>query len=115
MDNQLIVRIDASLHHPIIAALKIIVAIVVLILSLLLYLTGLILTLTIIGAIIGIPIILSTYAIDILALGVLMHPRSRAIKTACPNCGKGKYIIPFIMESFRCKKCKQRIKVNVEA
>ncbi|MEE8423393.1 MAG: hypothetical protein V3S49_02525 [Thermodesulfobacteriota bacterium] len=115
MDNQLIVRIHVSLHHPIVAALKIIIAIVVLILSLLLYLTGLILTLTIIGAIIGIPIILSTYAIDILALGVLMHPRSRAIKTACPNCEKGKYVIPFIMESFRCKKCKQLIKVNVEA
>ncbi len=114
MDNELVVRIHASLHHPIIAALKIIIAVTILLFSLLLYLTGLILTLTIIGALIGIPIILSTYALDILALAVLMNPRNRAIKTTCPNCGKGKYIIPFTMESFRCKKCKYLIKVTVE-
>ncbi len=114
MDNQLVARIHASLHHPIIAALKVIIAVTILLFSLLLYLTGLILTLTIIGALIGIPIILSTYTLDVLALAVLMHPKRRAIKTACPNCEKSKYVIPFTMESFRCKKCKQLIKINVE-
>jgi predicted RNA-binding Zn-ribbon protein involved in translation (DUF1610 family) len=115
MDNQAGVSIQASLHHPIIAALKVMIAIIVLLLSLLLYLAGLILTLTIIGAVLGIPIILSTYALDVLALAILMNPRGRAIKTACPNCGKAKYVVPFTMENFRCKKCKQQIKVTVEA
>jgi DNA-directed RNA polymerase subunit RPC12/RpoP len=114
MNNQLVVTIHATLHHPIIAALKVIIAVIILLLSLLLYLAGLILTLTIIGAILGIPIILSTYALDVLALAVLMNPRRRAIKTACPNCGKGKYVIPFAMESYRCKRCKRAVQIKVD-
>ena len=114
MDNQLVVTIHASLHHPIIAVLKVIITVIILLFSLLLYVTGLILTLTIIGAILGIPIILSTYAIDILALAALMNPRRRAIKTTCPNCGKGKYVIPFTMARFRCKKCKRAVQIIVD-
>ena len=114
MDDQLVVTISTSQHHPIIAALKVAIAIIILPLSLVLYLAGLLMTLTIIGAILGIPIILSTYALDALALAALMDPRSKAMKVLCPNCGKGKSVIPFTMERFRCKKCKQLIKVNVE-
>jgi ribosomal protein S27E len=114
MDNRLVVTIYEGKHHIIVATLKVLLALLILPLSLLLYLAGIILTITIIGALIGIPLIVSTYALDILAFSALMNPRSKTIKVNCPNCKKGKYVIPFAMESYRCKQCKELIKVTVE-
>ena len=105
-------KIITSQHPLPVAVLKVAAALIILPFSLIIYLAGILLTLTIIGAIIGIPLILSTYAIDVLAFSALMNPRGKITRVSCPNCGKGKYIIPYSMDLFSCKKCKKLVKLT---
>ncbi|MFQ5900674.1 MAG: hypothetical protein ACE5IH_03865 [Thermodesulfobacteriota bacterium] len=93
--------------------LKVIGALFILPLSLVFYLTGLLLTLTIIGAVIGIPLVLSTYAMDVMALSILLNPKERMVKVYCPKCNKGKYIITTLMEGFTCKGCNRSIQITL--
>lgn len=85
-----------------------------LILSLVSYLVGILLTLTIIGALVGIPIIISTYAIDALALMMLIHMREKVHHVKCPSCERKRWIMPVIKEFFYCKSCGSRVNVSIK-
>lgn len=88
-----------------VSIMRVIPAICLLILSLISYLIGIILTLTIIGAIAGIPIIIGTYAADAVALMVLINMRERLYRVTCPGCEKKRWIMPAVRERFLCKGC----------
>ena len=100
------VKISKENIPPLLVALRIIVIIPILLLSLLLYLLGLILTVTVVGAIIGIPMIVFTYALDLLALTILFNPKATIIKVACPGCGKGHLMAYSSTTFYSCKRCK---------
>jgi len=91
--------------------LRAVIALSLLIISLASYLVGILLTLTIIGALIGIPIIISTYAADALALMVLINMREKVYHLKCPSCEKNRWIMPVIKDFFYCKSCGSRINV----
>ena len=95
------------------SVLRAIFAVSLLVLSLASYLVGILLTLTIIGSIVGIPIIISTYAIDALALMMLINMREKVHHVKCPSCGKKRWIMPAIKEFFYCEACGSRIDVVV--
>ncbi len=106
------VRITSSYHPLPVAILRVVLVLPILILSIGLYLTGLLLTLTVVGAIIGIPLILATYALDVLALSLILHPRLKTQRVRCPSCGKGKRVLPSVMDLFRCNRCKSLIRLE---
>jgi len=112
MDNPLKLKVSISYHSLPATVLKIVIALLILPFSLLLYLAGLILTITIIGSVIGIPLILSTYVLDALALSSLMNPKEKIVKVSCPDCGKGKFIMPSSMKEFRCNRCGGLVEVE---
>lgn len=107
------VEVRPSYHSIPVAVTRIILILPLLLLSLILYLTGLLLVLTVVGAIIGIPLILATYAIDALALSILLNPRLKTQTVSCPSCGKRRRVLPTVADTFRCKRCKNLIRVEI--
>ena len=75
---------------------------VLLVLSLIAYLAGLALSLTIIGAIIGIPIIISTYVFDAFLIAMLFNSKAHLKRVPCPSCNKKKLIVTDVMETLSC-------------
>jgi len=75
---------------------------VFLLLSLSVYLVGLALSLTIIGAIIGIPIIVSTYVVDAFLIAMLFNSKAHLKRVRCPSCNKKKLIVTDVMETLSC-------------
>ncbi|MDH3974827.1 MAG: hypothetical protein OEV42_11160 [Deltaproteobacteria bacterium] len=94
--------------------MRAIFALVLLVLSLASYLIGILLTLTIIGALVGIPIIISTYAIDALALMMLINMREKVYTLKCPVCERKRWVMPAIKAFFYCKSCASRVNVSIE-
>ena len=97
----------------VISLLRAVPAACLLVLSLVFYLAGLLLTLTILGAVIGIPILIGTYAIDAVALTVLIHMREKLHRVKCPGCGKGRFVMPAVRERFLCKGCRRVVNLVV--
>ncbi len=81
-------------------------------LSLTVYLVGLLLVFTLVGAILGVPIIISTYVFDVMLIGFIVNPLASLKKINCPLCKKGKLIVTDIMGSFVCKGCGEFIKIE---
>lgn len=94
--------------------LRALFALILLILSLASYLVGILLTLTVIGALVGIPIIISTYAIDALALMMLINMREKVYHVKCPSCGRKRWIMLAIKEFYYCKSCRSRVNVAIK-
>ncbi len=94
--------------------LRVIPAVCLLVLSLLSYLVGILLTLTILGAVVGIPIIIGTYAADAVALMVLINMREKLHRVECPGCGKKRFIMPNLREQFLCKGCGSIVTIELE-
>ena len=112
MEEILKVEVRGCDIHPFFRFLRAATAIFVLIASLLLYLTGILLTLTIIGALIGIPLIMATYVIDAIAIMALMNMREKIHIVRCPECSKRLFVMISLRERFVCKRCKNNIKVE---
>ncbi len=111
--EELIVKVCPEYHRLLYAILKVISTIPLLLISLVLYLSGILLTLTIIGAVIGIPLIVSTYAIDIIAISMLLNPRIKTMVVECPKCSNKKRVLPTVMNDFTCKKCKSIVEIRI--
>ncbi len=111
--EELRVEVRPSYHSLPFAVARVILILPLLLLSLLLYLAGLLLILTVVGAIIGIPLILATYALDAIALSILLNPRLKTTVVACPSCGRKKRVLPTVMDTFRCSRCKGLVRLEV--
>ena len=107
----LTVEVKREKTHFAFTLLRVASAVPILFFSISLYLTGLLLTITIVGAPLGIPLIVLTYALDALALSMLLNPREKIAKVHCPKCGKSKHVLPSAMDDFTCKACKSYIKI----
>ena len=94
-----------------VSLLRAVPAVSLLVFSLLFYLAGILLTLTILGAVIGIPIIIATYAVDAVALSVLINMRERLCRVKCPGCGRKRFIMPAVRQRFLCKRCGRVVNV----
>lgn len=112
MDERHIIKVFYSKTSKPFFFLRAICIIPLLLLSLTVYLTGLLLVFTIIGAIIGVPIIVSTYVFDAIMIGFMVNPLASLKKVKCPLCRKGKFIVTEIMSSFVCKGCGEFIKIE---
>lgn len=91
--------------------LRAILAVPILLISLALYLAGILLTVTIIGALVGIPLIAATYGIDMLALIVLIKLREKLHRITCPKCSCKRFVVYSVKDRFICKGCKSYIKL----
>ena len=89
--------------------LRAILAVPMLLISIALYLSGILLTFTIIGALLGIPLIAATYGIDMLALVVLINLREKLHWVTCPACSKKRFVVYSVKDRFVCKRCKSYI------
>ena len=107
------VEVRPSYHSFPVAVTKVVLVFPFLLLSLVLYIMGLLLILTVVGAIIGIPLILATYALDAIALSILLNPRLKIQTVSCPWCGKKKRVLPTVMETFRCSRCRNLVRLEV--
>ncbi len=85
--------------------LKMASGVVILLASLLSYLVGIILTITIIGAIIGIPLMLATYLVDAIALVLILSPGVKFQRVKCPGCKKGHVVRNIEEGGFICPGC----------
>lgn len=94
--------------------LRALAAVPVLLLSLVLYFTGVVLTLTIIGALIGVPLIIATYAVDMITLAVLINMREKLHRVVCPKCSKKRFVMQAFKDRFVCKRCGSYIMVVVK-
>jgi len=111
MESVFHVEVEGGRTSVIFSIFRMLAAVVVLAASLLLYLAGLILTLSIVGSIIGLPIMAATYAIDMVALLALIKVREKIHIVPCPRCSKKRFLITSVKDRFYCKRCKSYIHV----
>lgn len=113
MKRALCVEVRARESPWPLVVLKVVMAVPVLALSIVLYLAGVLLVFTIVGAVLGIPLMLMTYALDALVLVMVLNARKAAQRIKCPACGRKKTIIPSVIDGFTCKGCKAEVRVRV--
>ena len=111
MEPDFTIEVSGEKTLIIFSILRAAAAIPILIFSLLLYLIGVLLTLTIIGALAGIPLIVATYGIDMIALAVLISMREKLHIAACPKCARKRLVMQSMKNRFVCKGCKSYIEV----
>lgn len=105
------VKVKGGKSSPFAAVIRAISAVFILVASLTFYLLGILLTLTVIGALIGIPLIIATYAIDAVALAIFINLREKIYSITCPKCAKKRFVMPALKPGFICKRCLSRIRV----
>ncbi|MDT8318366.1 MAG: hypothetical protein RQ824_10335 [bacterium] len=99
------VEVSGGKTRVVYSMLRAILALPILLVSLVLYLAGILFTVTIIGALVGIPLIAATYGIDMLALVVLINLRGKLHSVTCPKCSRKRLAVYSIKDRFVCKGC----------
>ena len=112
VDPTFTVKVKGGKTYFLISLFRAAIAVPILILSLVLYGAGVLLTVTVIGAVIGIPIIITTYVIDIFALAMLINIREKIYLVTCPACQKRRVILHSMTSRFACKRCKSHINIE---